>query len=340
MTTAALYGLAAAAALAMATTASARASPLRPTFPAAAPAEPSRPGVVVAPIVFEGELRESFRGVVRDNLLEGLQRSDYAILDAGGNGEPEGLYVVRATMTVESRNYALVLELVDRNGEVIASSEDRCELCGIGEVELMVADQAAVLADTLQSSLKAQPVLVIESRPPGAVISLDGEVIGSTPLTLRVAAGQHRTHASLSGHFSQQLEVEAVEGMRQIVTLQLVAIPQGPTLQERRRATMAPWGVAALSVGTAALAAGVTLLVIDERPYQRQCGGADVDSDGNCRLLYDTQAGGIAATATGVAALAVGAALLGLAYGNGEARRRRSARLRIGGGRHAAALSR
>jgi hypothetical protein len=72
-------------------------------------------------------------------------------------------------------------------------------------------------------------------------------------------------------------------------------------------------------VGVASLATGVTFFVLDERPYQGQCAGMDVDADGDCRRRWGTTLHGAVFTATGGALMATG---LGLALGARKKRQR------------------
>jgi hypothetical protein len=73
--------------------------------------------------------------------------------------------------------------------------------------------------------------------------------------------------------------------------------------------------------------------VLDERPIERKCNGDNVDADGDCRLLYDTMAGGVAAAVVGGVLTAVGVALLVVAK-----KRKRQGRARAMIGPSGAAL--
>ena len=287
---------------------------------AAGPSESATPRVVVTPIEFTGQLPESFRDRIFTNVVEGLQRSQYRVIESTEIGD--GDYVVRGSVTFESRNYTVTLEIENEDGKVVARSEEPCELCGIGDVESMVADQAATLSDKLASVIDAQPLLIVKSKPPGATVVLDGKDVGVTPLQLPIEAGPHRTRARLPGYFEQELDVDAVQGMRQAVVFQLVAKPPVVSPSDRRTDRFKPWGFVALGLGIGSLAVGGVLLGIDERPYRRQCSGMDVDEDGNCRLRYDTLAGGIAGVVTGAVLTIAGSALLGLAYRKRKGRKR------------------
>ncbi len=303
------------------------------------PAAPPEPTVVIESLNYEGPHSEAMEAQVNDRLREGLARAHYQVVDDAGDAPGSTAYAVRAQLSASSRNYRLRLELFDADGVSVAVVVDRCELCGVAEVEEMVADQAAVLGDKLESLVRDQPLLVVDSRPAGAQIELDGELVGSAPLRLGLTAGRHRTRARLPGYFDQELEVDAVAGMRQSVTVQMVEIPPAPTPTSRPNEGLAPWGFASGVAGLAGLGTGIALLVIDQRPYERQCAGADVDPMGNCRLRYDTRTGGIAGVVGGAVLTAVAVTLLAVAY-----RRRPASRQPIAGARprwsHAVAVSR
>ncbi|MBL4688677.1 MAG: hypothetical protein JKY37_29080, partial [Nannocystaceae bacterium] len=55
------------------------------------------------------------------------------------------------------------------------------------------------------------------------------------------------------------------------------------------------------------VAAGVTLLVLDGRPFRRRC---EADAAGTCQFNYDTTVGGAVGLSVGGAAVIAGAVLL------------------------------
>lgn len=66
----------------------------------------------------------------------------------------------------------------------------------------------------------------------------------------------------------------------------------------------------AIGVGVAALAGGITLLVLDQNPVKSNCTGVHVDADGDCEFRYDTLGGGIGLTVAGAVAAGAGVGLL------------------------------
>ena len=80
------------------------------------------------------------------------------------------------------------------------------------------------------------------------------------------------------------------------------------------------WGFATLAVGVAGLAAGITLLVLDERPHMPTCEVPDMS--GRCPRRWNTLGAGIGITVASVLVVATGAVLLGLTYRQRPSKRR------------------
>jgi PEGA domain-containing protein len=167
----------------------------------------------------------------------------------------------------------------------------------------MLADRAGVLDRKLDALLDAPPVVRLESKPAGALVWLDGGLVGVAPQQRTVTEGRHRARAELRGHLPIEVQFDALAGTRETVALELSPLPEpSPTLQR------AGWGV--LAVGLAGIAVGAPLLALHGRSYPGRCSGDDVDDDGDCRFRYDTRAGGAIAVAVGGAAVVAGIVLL------------------------------
>src|SRR5690348_2041297 len=83
------------------------------------------PRVAVAPVTGENAPAEVKDRVGR-SLAEGLLASGADVAASPA----EAPYVLRGRVEVEGRSYALHLEMLDRRtGVVVASREDRCEIC-------------------------------------------------------------------------------------------------------------------------------------------------------------------------------------------------------------------
>ncbi|MBL4683337.1 MAG: hypothetical protein JKY37_02015 [Nannocystaceae bacterium] len=77
-------------------------------------------------------------------------------------------------------------------------------------------------------------------------------------------------------------------------------------------------GFASLGVGIGALAGGVALLVLNERPVTSKCDGDQVDPQGDCELRYNTLGGGAGLAIGGAVGIGVGVGLLLLRRSRGQ----------------------
>lgn len=300
---------------------------------AAAPVAEEAIRVVVLPVAVEGSLAEQFRVELADALDGGLTRGGFELIHAAVAADARCLesacvrmvtkdaaaaYAVRLIVTAEDRDYRITVELLEaETGDVVARGEEACELCGISDVREIVASQAAVIRGRLETSEAPAPVLLFVSRPPGAVIELDGEPVGTTPLERIVTEGRHWARASLDGYVSEERPVEAVVGMRERVQFELAPVPR---LSDQTRARIRPWGWATLGVGIAALATGITLIAVDDQPDRIRCSGLNIDGDGDCRYLLETRNAGIGVAAAG---LVLTGAAIGLLIASRKPRKRR-----------------
>ncbi len=293
------------------------------SVPMAAGAEPSTDDpttVVVAPLVVDGTLPDNRRTELNESLRTGLTRGGFELAQAPGQlascetascrarvaREAGADYAVGMTVTVQGRDYAIGLTVIDAaTAAVVAESAERCEVCGFAEVQQLVDGQAAAVGSRLDALALEPPVLVFDSDPPGAVIRVDGQVVGATPMERVVEPGRHVVRAERDGYVAEQREVEAVVGVRATVRLELEPIPR---THRDRRLRIAGWST--LGAGVAAVAIGVPLIVVHGRPNRLACDGDDVDPLGNCRFLHATRGPGIGVVALGGALVATGVTLL------------------------------
>lgn len=286
--------------------------------PPQAPKSASSEGIVVFPVQVDGSLAGAWKELLDRRLLGGLERTDRAVVSGSQDGRCEapdcwvdmarrarGRYLVAASVGVDGRDFEVLVQLIDgRSGETVAQSGETCEVCAMQEVGDMMAAHAAIVGTKLDALSRAAPIMKFESVPPGAVVYLDGKLVGTAPVELSVDPGPHRARAELKRHVALEQQVEAVTGTGETVTFELQPIP--------RRQRIQPLGWVLVGSGIISTVAGVTLIAIDEQPYRSRCTGEYVDEFGNCRLRYDTLAGGIALTAVGVAALTAGGIIVGL----------------------------
>lgn len=273
--------------------------------------------LAVLPLSVDGPADEATRREWTSGLRRGVARGDAAIVDQAQVdklGDPvcdkkqcweklrkgtQATHIVRTKVAIKNRDYAIKLELVSaEDGAVIVSTEDRCEICGVEEVANLLDSQGALLQTRLSTMGKGPPVLVIDTKPAGALVYVDGEVVGETPLERAVPEGAHKVRVSLSGHVAEERELSFVPGVREQVTLELQRTPGNP----KRRIL----GGVALGGGIVLLGAAIGLLAIKPFPFKGQCSGMDVDADGDCKYLFDTRWGGAALAAAGASLVTLG----------------------------------
>lgn len=285
--------------------------------------------VAVLPIDFEGDMPEAWRQKMSEELIRGLVRAGFDTVPPDVVQKESGIescdndkclnyiseavgarYVVRSRIKVTDKDYDLQADVLDsEDGSLIASSTESCDLCGAAEVADLIAAQATSLQQKLQSLALGPALYTFNSEPPGAQVFIDGKLIGTTPVEFEVRPGEHQAEAVLDGYLVQTRTVTAVKGVREELDFSLQPIPADAATDKRRRA-MRISGAALVGVGVAALAAGVTFLVLDERPYESDCSGDNVDGSGNCRQRYNTLVHGAALTAVGGVSLGTGIGLL------------------------------
>lgn len=320
--------------------------------PAAGDTDGSGATAAIVPIAVEGELSDADRERLEQSLVEGLERGDFGIVppsslkSTADCTKPKcfqeiaksatATHVVRGAVTVQDRDYAVRLELRDgKTGEAVATSEDSCEICGVADAEQMVSTAAATLRTKLDALALGPAIVSVSSTPDGAVVTIDGEIAGTTPLEREVVPGKHIVRVSREGFIAIEREVTFVEGVQESLEFSLEKVPS--------RLPSRSWGWASLGVGIATLGTGIFFLTLDDSSYAfgNNCSGDDVDANGQCRFLWNTQwiGGGIAIA--GATLTTLGAVILAESRGRRKAedagggkkrRDKKKARARVGFG--------
>jgi len=291
--------------------------------------------VVVLPISAHGELTPHGREDLLNRLVIGLERGNFSVVRAVTLDPPmttscvdrpcrqtlarrtASSYLVQTNVNAHARRYEIHLEVVDgRSGEVIVQSRETCELCGLAEVGEILQHHGAALRARIDAFALDPPVLRIETRPRGAWIKLNGRAIGRSPLEHVTIPGEHELEATHPGYVSQKRRLRLVAGVTETVALWLQPMPR-----VNHDIHLERLGWAALAIGSLAVATGITLLVLDDRPIRTICSGNDVDADGDCRYRYDTKIAGAIVLVTGAALTATGT---GLTIGLGRKHRRQT----------------
>src|SRR5690606_31464176 len=100
-----------------------------------------------------------------------------------------------------------------RSGQPVARSQQSCEICGIADAGALLQTAAATLRTKLDALTQSPASLSIASSPGGAMVTVDGEVVGTTPLERQVLTGKHVLRVSKDGYITVEREVTFVEGI-------------------------------------------------------------------------------------------------------------------------------
>ncbi|MCB9714263.1 MAG: PEGA domain-containing protein [Myxococcales bacterium] len=228
----------------------------------------------------------------------------------------------------EDPDVRVTVRLVEGDsGEERGRASELCELCGLVELESLVGELAAAMRRELETGTVVPPRLVVRSSPAGATVQLDGEVVGTTPLTMETVSGEHRVEIVRDGFVTERREVSLVEGVERAIDASLRPRPSTDGGTPPRATLPLVLGGTGIGLGLGVAGAGVALVVVHDRPILSDCSGENVDALGRCRFLRDTRAGGIALLVAGGVLVAGGAVALALGT-----KRRRSSRLALGPG--------
>lgn len=271
-------------------------------LPAVSAASPGENPVVVSPVEYEGKVKEAARMRVDEELRSALERSGLPLAEAGS--EESSGYRVRTRVRAVSRDYEIVIDLVSAEGEVIATTEETCEICGLDELAGAITTRAGVIAKEIETlETLPPPKVVVQSTPTGATVIVDGEPVGETPMTVELTAGDHHIRLEKDGHVAMDRQISLADGVNTKVDLDL-------PIASEKSGKLRPLGWAALGTGAAFVGGGIALLAIDAEQNTKRCDGQDVDIDGDCRFVFNTKWAGAAVGATGAAIAATGAAIL------------------------------
>jgi hypothetical protein len=279
--------------------------------PAPAPEVASGPGIGALRLRLPADVSAPDQDTLNQRFDDGLERSGLtaapmpaeaaACEDAAcrkAAAEQAGVEIM-AGGTVEKTgpDYTVqVYAISAETGEVVAQVDGVCEICGIGELGDVVGSLAARLRPTLENA--TQPtMLTVESEPEGAEVWVDGKQVGTTPVKVPVAPGQHDIDVIKQGRRTKHVEVTLRPGVNESFSFRLARSTRVPE--------WVPW--TAIGIGAASLGSGIALLVIDENPIRRDC---NPDVDGRCQYLYDTVNGGAVLTVLGVALVGTGVGLI------------------------------
>lgn len=277
----------------------------------ASAAEPQR-SVVVLPTATEGEVSQVAIDRIDESLRRGLAAGGVSTTD-GGEGAPcsdAPCLTARATaagtdtavqlrLVLEGRDYRMELLATDREGKLLSAAAE-CAICGFDEAATVVGDEATRLAEKLSAGPKPAR-LTVGTTPEGATVYLDGEAVGTSPLSFDVPPGEHELRLEKDGHNDKQASYVAVSGVKETLSFELAATIVPPSPKKR----IGGW--IAVGAGLLPFAGGVALLAIDDRPVPGRCDDpVNVDGAGVCRYQFTTMPVGAALLAVGSASIAAG----------------------------------
>ncbi|MGB1014992.1 MAG: PEGA domain-containing protein [Nannocystaceae bacterium] len=286
-------------------------------------AQASGDSVAILPLQVGGALSEADRQSLSTSLASGFERGSLKITGPnevvaampGADGcsskacfksaakATGARYVVRTTVDIQDRDYQVSVELLDgKSGDRVANSQDSCEICGVADAAGLLSAAAATISVKLDALAKGPAALTLTSSPNGALVTLDGEIIGTTPIERTIAPGKHLLRLSKDGYIAIEREVTFVDGVSEELDIELEKLPS--RLPGRR------WGYASLGIGIAALGGGVALTAIHDLPHSFSCSGENLDMNGQCRYLFNTKWYGAAALIGGAALTTLGVAIL------------------------------
>jgi hypothetical protein len=271
-------------------------------------AEPAAPRAAIIPLSIEGELSDADRATLTEQLVNGLQRGNFEIVtpdavqaekaDAVECDKPkcfeqiadatDATHVVRAKVIVRDRDYDVQIELFDgKTGTSLAKTSEGCEICGIADAADLVGSGAATLRTKLDALAKGPSMLTLTSAPEGAEVRVDGEIVGVTPLERPVVPGKRVLRVSKEGFIAVEREVTFVEGVSEQLSFELDKVPS--------RLPSRPWGWVSLSLGVASVGTAIAFAVLGGKDppvaYEvgGSCRGMNVDADGDCRRVWNTE---------------------------------------------------
>lgn len=302
----------------------------------------ARAQVAVLPVVVEGELDSEVRERIDERVGQALEGETYRLVRARAPGgrcadaacihgiaeANKARYVIVPAVGTVVQDYAIAVRLYDVAGQLAASKETTCEICSHDEVVSSIGEQAQQLGESV-ARLVENPYgdraperredlgpaeLWVQTLPSGADVRVDGTSLGKTPLRVEVEPGLRNLEIERRGYYPVSKTVRGTSG--QTTELRLELVESGDDVDRAVAITGWTLGAAALPL----LGAGITLLVLDGRPYKGSCDEGNIDYEGNCRYVYDTMAGGAVLTSLGVATALTSVSMAIVYYGRKRGR--------------------
>lgn len=180
-------------------------------------------------------------------------------------------------------------------GELLQVEQRICERCS--SAERLAKLTTELVADIAASELAHEATatfLEVSSSPENAILSIDGNVVGTTGDSYRITPGDHVIKVHLDGHRPAEQTITVGANEHKAVSFSLERLSSKKPSSTNLR-TVFGWG--AIGVGSAAMAAGLVWIAVDGEPAH---------SEGEIRdtVINDTKG-------LGVTSLIVGGVLVG-----------------------------
>jgi hypothetical protein len=286
--------------------------------------------LAVAPIAVEGQLAAAARAEIEAGLASALQRARFDVVTARMSPDAfpakpctdaacvlevakatKATYVLQVWISQDGRDYEVrTVVWHARDGSEAAKVKQNCDICGVAELVELIADQSTSLRDKL-GTLPA--TLSVATRPAGALVKIDGKVVGVSPIVETLVPGPYTVMVEKAGFLARERKVQLVEAGDESIDLELQPLADARAATEdapRKRDVTGIVGWTSFAIGLGALGAGIPLLVLHHRPVKNRCTDEFIDENGVCRYRHDTVVPGAVLAAVGGALLVTGIALV------------------------------
>lgn len=278
-------------------------------------ASPQVGGIAISPLVVDSTTDPDTRARLEAGYQSGVGRvrtsTPFEHVDAsrcstlacisGKLAPTQASTVVRASVRQKDRDFLISIEARDRSGVVVVKTDDVCEICGLDDAVEMLASASARVVEQVRESSEPS-TLHLASDPSGAGVELRGKVLGHTPISIELGAGEHTLTLEKRGYGRTRHTVVLQAGLETSSTVQLFA--------SRDRGSTRMQGGVLLGLGLATLATGAALIALEGMEATRQCAPEDRDGMNHCPHVFRTKWWGMGATLVGAGLSGAGVVLL------------------------------
>lgn len=284
----------------------------------------------VAVVVF-GKSKARDRDVVASAIVESLKANAWSLVDAPLSPKEQDTIISCSTLdrpwsclapTARERgfdrvavvqvdpakgNKDLVLtgQIIVQGDGVPSTEQGECKSCTSEPVLVAAASELAAKMIEQAKARNTNATLSIKTRPTGATITLDGQMIaGATDRTIMVPPGEHTVLLQRSGFQPETRTVTAVEAKVESIEINLVSTDQGSAggnegpdqgdHETHQRSRAVP--IVLMTVGALAIVGGGVALALD-----KEDDGGKPANEEQPRYYYDTTIPGVVAIAGGAA---------------------------------------